>query len=210
MGSYDPGEAGAKSQSIEIWLHHLKVSRIFFIFFSQLMPPSSTKSAAQSSAKSSHSSLQSAVSTSSLSKAVRSSARVIGRGVKRIKKGASAITRPLKRAKHALSNVSSPVVSDAENGPSGDEDQDSLNTTELPEAFEIESDGDELENLEKELGTFTYFSLYYLTHFKFQKQQRKLGGPQYILSSNLMLLLRYMMAALPTSLHVLQRNARWK
>ena len=144
------------------------------------MPPSSTtKSAAKSSAKSSHSSLQSAVSASSLSKAIRSSAKVIGRGVKRVKKGASAITRPIKWAKHALSNVSSPVDSDAESGPAGDDDQDSLNTTELPEVeiIEVDSDGDELETLEKELGMSPCFLFHYLTHFASQQQRSKLGGP---------------------------------
>jgi len=69
-----------------------------------------------------------------------------------IKKGASAIARPLKRAKHALSNVSSPADSDAENGLAGDEDQDSLNTADLPEVFEVDSDSDELDDLEKELA----------------------------------------------------------
>lgn len=112
------------------------------------MPPSSTtKSAAKSLAKSSHSSLQSAASASSLSKAVRSSAKVIGRGIKCIKKGASAIARPLKRAKHALSNVSSPVDSEAEHSLASDGDQDSLNTADLPEVFEVDSDGDEVDNL---------------------------------------------------------------
>ena len=161
MGAYDSAEAEAKNQSIEIWLKHLKVSRNLFFFVSQLMPPSSTtKSAAKSSAKSSRSSLQSAASASSLSKAVRSSAKVIGRGVKRIKKGASAIARPLKRAKHALSNVSSPVDSEAEHSLASDRDQDSLNTADLPEVFEVDSDGDEVNDLEKELGTSTCFSLF--------------------------------------------------
>lgn len=214
MGLHNPAEA--KNQYIKIWLHHLKVSRILFLFVSQLMPPcSTTKSAAMSSAKSSRLSLQSAVSASSLSKVIRTSAKVIRHGVKRIKKGASVIARPIKRAKHVLSNVSSPVDSDAESGPAGDEDQDSLNTTELPEVevfevFEVNSDGDELETLEKELGMSPCFSLHYLTHFTSQQQRSKLGGPQYILSSNPTSLLRNMMAVSPTSSCVLRRNARQK
>jgi hypothetical protein len=52
------------------------------------------------------------------------------------------------------------VNSNAENGLTGDEDQDSLNTADLPEVFEVDSDGDKLDELEKELGTSTCFSLF--------------------------------------------------
>jgi hypothetical protein len=82
----------------------------------------------QSSAKSSCSSLQSAVSTSSLSNAVRSSAKAIGHGIKCIKKGASSVTRPLKRVKQALSNVSSPAMSNEGSDPTPSGDEDSVDT----------------------------------------------------------------------------------
>ena len=118
------------------------------------MPRSSIKSSTKSSTKSSRSSLQSAISTSSLSKAVRSGAKAIERGVKHIKKGASAIAHPLKRAKHTLLNVSSPVGSDADHSPTA-----SVNTQELPEVIDIDSDGEELGDLEKELGVHTFLSL---------------------------------------------------
>lgn len=126
------------------------------------MPHSST---AKSSARSSRSSLQSVVSTSSLPKA-------IGRGIKRIKKGASAITRPLKRAKHVLSNVSSPAVSDAENDPAAGEDQESMKTDELVEVIDLDSDS-ELNDLEKELGTHPCHSFLaiFLTSFSVAAQQ---------------------------------------
>ncbi|KAF8502338.1 hypothetical protein F5888DRAFT_1871875 [Russula emetica] len=117
-------EASEKEQFIEIWLTHLK-----------------------SSAKSSHSSLHS--HTSSISSAATSSAKAIGQGIKRIKKGTGAIVRPLKRAKHALSNVSSPVISDAED-PTTD-DQASIKTNGLLEVIAVGSD-EELDDLEKELA----------------------------------------------------------
>jgi len=146
--------AEEKKNSIEIWLHHLKVSRILFFFFTLLMPRSLTQSSMKSSTKSSCSSLRSAVSTSSLSKAVRSGAKAIERGVKRIKKGASAIARPLKRAKHMLSNVSSPIASDEDGSPTA-----SVNIQELPEVININSDGEELDDLKKELGAHSFLSL---------------------------------------------------
>ena len=104
----------------------------------------------QSSAKSSRSSLQSSVSSSSLSNAVRSSAKSVGRGIKRVKKGAISIARPLKRVKHALSNVSSPVMSDEGSDPTPGGDEDSVDTT--PAVIEIDSGGEETDELEKELG----------------------------------------------------------
>jgi len=90
-----------------------------------------------------------------LSKAVRSSAKAIGRGVKRIKEGASTIARPLKRAKHALSKVSSPVTSDEDDSPAT-----SVNSQGLPEIIEVDSDGEELDDLEKLLGTSISLSLF--------------------------------------------------
>ena len=155
MGSSDLVEAEEKKQSIEIWLHYLKVCRFPSLFFTFLMPQSWKT---QSSAKSSRSSLQSAVSTSSLSKAVRSSAKAVGHGVKRIKKGASAVIRPFKRSKHALSNVSTPAVSDAEDGPAADEEQGSVKSYASSEVIEVDSDSEGLnnENLEKELGAHSF------------------------------------------------------
>src|ERR1700733_8079496 len=149
--------AEEKKNSIEIWLHHLKVSRIlFFFFFTLLIPCLLTQYSTKSSTKSSCSSLQSAVSISSLSKAVRSGAKAIGRGVKRIKKGASAIARPLKRAKHTLSNVSSPIASDKDGSPTA-----SVNIQELPEVININSDGEELDDLEKERGGGFFFFFFF-------------------------------------------------
>ena len=136
-----------KKQSIKIWLHHLKVSQIPSLSFTLLMPHSLITN---SSAKSLHSSPQSTVSTSSLSKAIRC-------GVKHIKKGASAITHPLKWAKHVLSTIFSPVVSDQGdiNG-----DQDSMNSQEVLEVININSDGKDSNKLERELGTHTSLSLF--------------------------------------------------
>jgi hypothetical protein len=73
-------------------------------------------------------------------------------GIKHIKKGANAITCPLKWAKHALSNVSSPIISDAED-PIGDEA--SVKANESPEVIDVKSDSEEMDDLEKELGMFT-------------------------------------------------------
>ncbi len=142
--------AQEKKQSIEIWLRHLKVRLNPSLFFTFLMPKSCIT---QSSAKSSRSSLQSAVSTSSTSKAVRSSAKAVGRGVKRIKKVASSIARPLKRAKRAGSNVSSLVVSN-EGGDGGDPTAsgDEVSVDAGPEVIEINSGGEETDELEEELG----------------------------------------------------------
>jgi len=112
------------------------------------MPNNSTKSSAKSSRSSLHS------RTSSISSAATSSAKAIGQGIKRIKKGTGAIVRPLKRAKHALSNVSSPVISDVED-PTTD-DQASIKTNGLLEVIAVGSD-EELDDLEKELGAFTYY-----------------------------------------------------
>ena len=155
MGSPNLAEVEEKKQSIEIWLHHLKVSQFHSLFFTLLMPHSSIM---KSSAKSSHSSLQSAVSTSSLSKAVKSSAKAIRCGVKRIKKGTSIIIHPLKQAKHALSTVSSPVAGNEGNNPS-DGDQDTPNSREMLEVIDVDSDAEDLEKYEKELGMHTFLSI---------------------------------------------------
>jgi hypothetical protein len=56
-----------------------------------------------------------------------------------------AIVRPLKRAKHALSKVSS-IVDDDEDDLSNTEDEGSI------KAIDIKSDGEKLNDLEKELG----------------------------------------------------------
>lgn len=151
MGLLDPNEVDGKKQSIEIWLGHIKVGRISSCILLILM---STKS----SAKSSHSSLRSTLSTSSISSTVRSGAKAVKRGVKRIKKGASAVIRPFKRSKHALSNVSTPAVSDAEDGPAADEEQGSVKSYASSEVIEVDSDSEGLnnENLEKELGAHSF------------------------------------------------------
>jgi hypothetical protein len=116
----------------------------------------------KSSAKSSHSSLRSTLSTSSISSTVRSGAKAVKRGVKRVKKGASAIIRPFKHSKHALSNVSTPAVSDVKDGPAVDEEQGSVKSYASSEVIEVDSDSEELnnlENLEKELGAHSFHLL---------------------------------------------------
>ena len=153
MASYDLPEPDKKKQYIEIWLEHIKVSRTFTFFYVFLL-----MSLTKSSAKSSYSSLQS-ISSSSISSAARSSTKAIGcgikQGIKHIKKGANAITRPLKRAKHALSNVLSLIISDAEDPI---RDEASVKANKLPEVIDLKSDSEELDDLEKELGTFTQYS----------------------------------------------------
>jgi hypothetical protein len=119
----------------------------------------------KSSKKSSSSSIRS--TTPSVSSTAISSAKAVGRGLKRIKNGASKIIRPLKRAKHALSTVSSPAISDAEDDPA------SINTNETPEVIEVGSDGEELDDLEKELGK-SLFILFLLSHsFHFAAAAKK-------------------------------------
>jgi hypothetical protein len=103
------------------------------------MAHSSTKS----SALSSHSSFRSA--SPSVSSAAKSSAKAVECGTKRSRRGAKAIVRPLKRAKHALSKVSS-IIGDDEDDPSSTEDEGSI------KAIDVKSDGEELNDLEKELG----------------------------------------------------------
>ena len=117
----------------------------------------------KSSAKSSRSSLHS--TTSSVSGAARSSAKAIGLGIKRIKQGAIAAVRPLKRTKHALSNVSSPVISGAEDDTTTDE-QASIKTNELPDVIAVDSDG-ESKDLDDDLGSSRY-SFHVVLSYSFQ------------------------------------------
>jgi hypothetical protein len=148
MGLYHLDEASEKKQYIEIWLGHLTVSVDFVLFFHATVLM--TLNLRKSSAMSSCSSLQS--TSPSASSAVKPHTTAVGHGIKRNKKGASALVRPLKRAKHALSSVSSPVGSDNE-GTTTD-DQSSI------KVITILSDGEELGDLEKELGMFlSSFSL---------------------------------------------------
>jgi hypothetical protein len=90
----------------------------------------------KSSAKSSCSSCRSSASTSSK------------HSIKRVNQ--DAIIRPLKRAKHTLSNVSSPVISDVEDDPIEANEQSSV--IESLDVIEVDSEGEELDRLEKELG----------------------------------------------------------
>ncbi len=117
----------------------------------------------KSSAKSSHSSLHS--TTSSVSGAARSSAKAIGLGIKHIKQGAIAAVQPLKQTRHALSNVSSPVISDAEDDTTTNK-QASIKTYELPDVIAIDSDG-EGQNLDNELGSSRY-SFHVVLSYSFQ------------------------------------------
>jgi len=114
----------------------------------------------KSSAMSSCSSPHSTTSSASLSSVARSHARTIDCGIKcgikHVKNHANAIAPPLKWAKHSLSVVSSPVISDTED-PAGD--QSSIQTIKLPEVIEVGSDGEELVNLEKELGLCSPYSV---------------------------------------------------
>ena len=138
----------------------------------------------KSSAKSSHSSLR---STTSISSTINSGAKAVKRGVKRIKKHAENIVRPLKRTKHALSNVSTPVLSDAEDDPTSTQDNASIMTNETPTVIEINSDDDseDMVALKEELGTPSFFILIIsCTYFSSQRLHRKLGGPQCIHSSS--------------------------
>ena len=103
-----------------------------------------------------------------------------------IEKGTNTIVRPRKRAKRALSNISTPVISDAEDDPATD-DQASIKTGESIEVIEVRSNK-ELDDLEKILGPAAFyisFLSFYLTQFNSQRQPKKGGGLRYILSSNL-------------------------
>jgi hypothetical protein len=104
------------------------------------------------------------LSTSSISSTVRSGAKAVTHGVKCAKKAASAIVRPLKHRKHALSQVSTPTVSDVEEGPTVDAEQGSVESYKLSEVIEVSSDSEELdlEDLEKALGMHSFHSFLYL------------------------------------------------
>ena len=126
------------------------------------MPPASV----QSQAKSSRSSLQSSISTSSLASAVRTGAKAIKGKTKNLKKRVgAAIAWPFKRAKHALSNVSTPVNSDAEDEEASASDWGSIKTNEsTPDVIEVNSDGEEVNELARELGTFIILSSRHLSY----------------------------------------------
>jgi hypothetical protein len=78
--------------------------------------------------------------------------KAIRHGIKRIKETPGTVTRPAKRAKHALSNVSTPVVSDDEN-PASEASEDEAPSTKV---IDVLSDGEELDDLQKELGMFIF------------------------------------------------------
>ncbi|KAF8628806.1 hypothetical protein AX14_011206 [Amanita brunnescens Koide BX004] len=119
-------DMGQKGQFIEIWLDHIK-----------------------SSAKSSRSSLQTLVLTSSFASTVKLSTKALQRGVKHsIANGSKAITQPLKRAKHVASNVTStPVESkqEVEQALTMDDHMSISSNGTTGHAIEIESDNEELE-----------------------------------------------------------------
>ncbi len=117
----------------------------------------------KSSVKLSRSSLHS--TTSSVSGAARSSAKAIGLGIKRIKQGAIAAVQPLKWTRHALSNVSSSVISDAEDDTTTNE-QASIKTYELLDVIVVDSDG-EGQDLDDELGLSCY-SFHVVLSYLFQ------------------------------------------
>jgi hypothetical protein len=50
-------------------------------------------------------------------------------------------------------------MSNEDNSPTADEYQDSVNTQELPEVINVDSDGEELDDLEKELGSHPFLPL---------------------------------------------------
>ncbi len=113
--------------------------------------------------KSSCSSLYS--TTSSVSDVARSSAKAIGLGIKHIKQGTIAAVQPLKQTRHALSNVSSPVISNAEDDTTTDE-QASIKTYELPDVIAVDLDG-EGQDLDDELGSSCY-SFHVVLSYSFQ------------------------------------------
>jgi hypothetical protein len=50
--------------------------------------------------------------------------------------------------------VSSPITSDEDDSPTA-----SVNTQEFPEVIDVNSDGEELDDLKKELGVYSFLSL---------------------------------------------------
>jgi hypothetical protein len=115
---------------------------------------------------SSHSSLQSTASATSVS-----GTNAIDHGVKRFKDAAdiTAIPRPLKRSKPALSGLSSPAISDLDDDPTVAEDLVS-NKTCTSEVIEIDSDRDELE---KELGKCSLIILSHCCSYPFLAAAQK-------------------------------------
>jgi hypothetical protein len=162
MDTLDSSLDDGKEHFIEIWLGHIKasVSSLFLDHFPM------SRASVQSQARSSRSSLQSSLSTSSLASAVRNGAKAIKSKTKGLKKRVgAAIARPLKRAKHALSNVSSPVNSGAEDEEASVGDRGSVNTNRsIPDVIEVGSDGEEVNDLEKELGIFIVLSSHCLSY----------------------------------------------
>ncbi|KAF8652869.1 hypothetical protein AX14_008328 [Amanita brunnescens Koide BX004] len=141
--SYDTGQKG---WFIEIWLDHIKVSKLSSTSHLLLMP---RNLGSKSSAKSSRSSLQTSALTSSFASAVKSSTKAIQRGVKcSIANGSKAITQPLKHAKHVASNATStPVESkqEVEQALMMDDHMSISSNGATGDAIEIESDNEELE-----------------------------------------------------------------
>ena len=69
------------------------------------------------------------------------------------------IIQPFKHSKHALSNILTPNVSNAEDGPTVNEEQGSVKSYALSEVMKVESDSKELnnlKNLEKQLGLHSF------------------------------------------------------
>ena len=141
--SYDTGQKG---QFIEIWLDHIKVSKLSSTSHLLLMP---CNLGSKSSAKSSRSSLQTLVSTSSFASAVKLSTKALQCGVKcSIANGSKAIIQPLKCAKHVASNATStPVESkqEAEQALTMDDHMSISSNGTTGDAIKIESDNEELE-----------------------------------------------------------------
>ena len=148
-------DMGQKGQFIEIWLDHIKVSKLSSTSHLLLMP---WNLGSKSSAKSSRSSLQTLVLTSSFASAVKLSTKALQRGVKHsITNGSKAITQPLKHAKHVASNVTStPVESkqEVEQALTMDDHMSISSNGTTGHAIEIESDNEELE---KDLRTLCHF-----------------------------------------------------
>ena len=120
----------------------------------------------KTSAKSSHSLLQSSISTSSISSTVKSGAKAIKHGIKRgikcLKNSANVLVWPLKHAKHALSNVSTPAISNAEDDPATAEDHATA-----PSIIDLSSYDEHLEALMEQLSmpTYCFFLIVFLIPF---------------------------------------------
>jgi len=163
MDTLDSSLEDGKKDLIEIWLAHINVggSSLFFLHHFLM-----SRASIQSQAKSSRSSLQSSISTPSLTSVVRTGAKAIKGKTKGLNKHVGAvIARPLKRPKHALSNVSTPVVSDAEDQEASASDRGSIDTDKsTPEVVEVDSDGEEVDDLKRELGTFIILSPHHFSY----------------------------------------------